>query len=187
MAKNKPSLQNICNAGEYFIASVLSANGFVTTVTLGRAEMYDLIAISYEGKTVLIQVKTAWYKNNTHWRLQEKSAHICHEKFFYAFVRLNEMKETPEYWIIPSRIVAEQAIGTHKLWLKTPGKKGQAHNDNPGRRFKIVKDKYSPKQFNINDINKGYNNVDYLLEFDKPLEDAVIERERRRKAWVTKK
>jgi len=38
---NKPSQQNIGNAGEYFIASILSSHNFISTITLGRAERYE--------------------------------------------------------------------------------------------------------------------------------------------------
>lgn len=55
----KPDSQNIANAGEYYIASILSTNGFTTTITLGRAEKFDIIAISPKGRTIKLQVKTA--------------------------------------------------------------------------------------------------------------------------------
>jgi hypothetical protein len=38
--------QNVGNAGEYYIASRLSAFNFIATITLGRAEKYDILALS---------------------------------------------------------------------------------------------------------------------------------------------
>jgi len=50
--KEKPDKNNIGNAGEYYIASILSSKGYVTTITLGRAEAYDIIAIRPYGKVI---------------------------------------------------------------------------------------------------------------------------------------
>lgn len=161
----KPNYQNIGNAGEYFMASILSAHGFTTTITLGRAEAYDIIAISPKGKTVKIQVKTAWAKTNS-WRLDIKNENVFHDDFFYAFVRLNEMKSSPDYWIIPSKIVAPFIKERHSLWLKTLGKKGQQHNDNNGRTFTIVPDKFIPQGFEFSQINQSQNNLQPILNLD---------------------
>ena len=60
----KVSKQNIGNAGEYFLASYLSANNFIVTITLGRAETYDIIAVNPRGKTFKISVKSRFPKAN---------------------------------------------------------------------------------------------------------------------------
>jgi len=38
-----------------------------------------------------------------------------------------------EYYVIPSEEMAKNVSAEHKLWLSTPGKKGQAHKDNKVR------------------------------------------------------
>ena len=43
---NQIQKQNIGNAGEYYIAALLSALNFTTTLTLGRAERYDILAVA---------------------------------------------------------------------------------------------------------------------------------------------
>lgn len=168
MKENKPDLQNIGNAGEYFMASVLSAYGFTTTLTLGRAEVYDIIAISPKGKTIKIQVKTSWAKTKS-WRCGEKNENVFAKDFFYAFVSLNEMKETIEYWIVPSKLVSLFIKKSHKRWLRTLGKKGQAHNDNPGRIFSMVIDKYTPNNLKskIKELIKCKNNINIIFKRDK--------------------
>jgi hypothetical protein len=107
----KPDNNNIGNAGEYYIASILSSKGYVTTITLGRAEAYDLIAISPKGKTVKIQVKTAWHDNNL-FRLSPKDEKD--KDCFYAFVTLKENKKPWEYYMVPSDIVAKSVSEAHK-------------------------------------------------------------------------
>lgn len=155
---NKPSQQNIGNTGEYFVASILSKHDFITTITLGRAESYDIIAVSPKGKTVKIQVKTAWTKTKR-WILNKKHEDKIAEDFFYAFIALNEGKEFPEFWIVPSKIVASFLKKSHKNWLETPGKNGRPHQDSPMRSFSIT------KEFDLNEINKGYNSLKPILEF----------------------
>jgi hypothetical protein len=38
-----------------------------------------------------------------------------------------------EYYIIPSRDMAENVAEAHELWLSTPGMKGEPHKDNTVR------------------------------------------------------
>ena len=38
-----------------------------------------------------------------------------------------------EYYVIPSEVMARHVAGAHELWLSTPGKKGQTHQDNKVR------------------------------------------------------
>lgn len=63
------------------------------------------------------------------------------DNIVYIFVSLNEL-ETPEYHIVPSKIVAERIKKEHREWLNTLGRNGQKHNDNPMRKFNDKEDKY---------------------------------------------
>jgi hypothetical protein len=164
---DKPDTQNIGNAGEYFVASILSAYGFTTTITLGRAEAYDILAISPNTKKAIkVQVKTAWSKT-TSWRLGEKCEKNASNDFFYFFVSLNDRKANPDYWVVSSKLVAKFIAERHKIWLNTPGKRIKQHTDNSGRTFVIKKDDWFPPRFNIEDIIKGQNKINEILEFDK--------------------
>jgi hypothetical protein len=69
--ENKIGKQNIGNAGEYYIAARLSAENFITTITLGRAEKYDILAVNPLGKTIKISVKTR-YKEVDRFPLSKK-------------------------------------------------------------------------------------------------------------------
>ena len=155
----KPDSQNICNTGEYYIASVLSANGFTTTITLGRAEKYDIIAINPNGVPVKVQVKTLFGKG-PQWRMGPK-----HEKedqnLFYIFIRLNDMEGEPEYWVVPSKVVASYVKWSYNKWLKSPGKKNQKHRPGPWRAFRVKEDKYSPENW-TKICKKYYKNINPL-------------------------
>jgi hypothetical protein len=160
----KPDNNNIGNAGEYFIASILSSRGYTTTITLGRAETYDIIAIKPDGKTIKIQVKTAWHDNNV-FRLSEKDGkQDRHLDYFYAFVTLKENKKQWEYYIVPAKIVAKLVNETHESWLKCLGKKGQKHNDSNIRLFQSKPVKHNPGWFTQELIDSFKNNINILEE-----------------------
>lgn len=149
MKKSNLSKQNTCNAGEYYIASILSANGYTATITLGRAEQYDILAVKQNGKTIKLQVKTL-RGSGPQWRMSPHNGESIENDLFFAFVRLNNMEKEPEYWIVPSEVVAKYIRKTHKKWLDTPGRKGQKHKDGPWRSFRIKSDRYTDTDWTEN-------------------------------------
>ena len=52
--------------------------------------------------------------------MNENAEKFIQENLFYVFVNLREM-ETPEYFILPSKIVGEYVARTHKLFLEQGG------------------------------------------------------------------
>jgi hypothetical protein len=158
----KPDSQNIGNAGEYFFAFILSAHGFTSTITLGRAETFDILAVNPNGKPVKISVKTRWGKVNS-WPLSDKCDDLVAPDLFYAFVRLNEMKEPPEFWVFPSSFIAPLISQSNQNWLKTPGKNGQKHNESSVRQFFVTGEKYWPKNISMKTIEDAKNNIKPLL------------------------
>ena len=125
--------QNVGNAGEYYIAARLSALDFVATITLGRAEKYDILAISPKGRVVKISVKTAQNEKARDFPLSRKDEEGAADDFYYAFVKLNKFNKEPDFWVIPSKVVCPLIANAHKKWLTITGSKGQAHNDSAMR------------------------------------------------------
>ena len=120
-------------AGEYFVAAELAKMGHIALITLRNTEAVDIVATNEKKKAVLIQVKTQ--QGNGHkWPLTFK-AEKSKSNFFYVFVTLKGRGERPEYYIVPSRVVAKSIAKNHRKWLKTPGRDGRAHKDNPMRIF----------------------------------------------------
>jgi len=142
----KPDNQNICNAGEYYLASILSSKGFTTTLTLGRAEKYDIMAINPKKKTIKLQIKTLFGKG-CQWRMSPKNEEIIENNLFYGFVRLNSLEKEPEFWIVPSRVVASQVKKSYNKWVNSLGRNGKKHKPGPWRAFRIKTDKYYPKKW----------------------------------------
>ncbi len=122
-------------AGEYFVAAELSRRGFMASVTLRNNDSIDIHASNLSNNKIFaIQVKTRQI-NGRSWPLNIKAETKSSKTFYYVFVSLKGLQERPEYFIVPSEIVADRAKESHQLWLKTPGKKGQAHNDSAMRIF----------------------------------------------------
>lgn len=157
--------QNIGNAGEYYFAARLSARNFIVTITLGRAERYDILAVSPTGKTYKFSLKTRYTSEVSAFTLSDKDERKSEDDLFYAFIRLHGFKKEPEFWIIPSKRVSEIIKNAHQTWRVTPGMKGQAHNDSSVRRLPIVLKgsdfKYYPKEWE-EEIKGYYNNFSLI-------------------------
>lgn len=122
------------NAGEYFVAGELERHGFTVAVPMSNTKDFDILAISRETlKQFAIQVKTTSYKQKV-WTLSQKNETLVGDNIIYFFVSLNEL-DTPEYHIVPSKIVSKVVTKSHQDWLKALGVKGQPHKDNPIRKF----------------------------------------------------
>jgi hypothetical protein len=138
--KLTPGLSGV--AGEYAVASELSRQGYLASITLRNAKGVDILAINENAtKSAAIQVKTNQdYRKN--WILNKKSEDFQAEHFFYIFVNLGTPSRHPEFHIVPSKVVAKYVTKNHRTWLNAPGKKGQARNDTTIRKFSDEKDEY---------------------------------------------
>jgi len=155
--------QNIGNAGEYYIASRLSAENFIVTITLGRAEKYDILAVNPNHKTLKISVKTRFLNNVDKFQLSEKDEIGGLDDFYYAFIKLNEFKSEPDFWIIPSKRVNEVLYNSHRKWLSINPK----NKDNPMRNLWIEKTKTSEELYPKNwweELKKYCKNIEQLKE-----------------------
>jgi hypothetical protein len=134
MSKTRPSSILAGVAGEYLVAGELSRRGWIASLTLRNTRGVDILVTS-EGldRSVGIQVKTR-RDSKPEWMLNKKAETMAHESLFYAFVRLMD-GEVPQYHLVPSAVVAEHTERTHREWLATPGRRGQARKDGPIRNF----------------------------------------------------
>lgn len=141
MQKNESKVekQNIGNAGEYFIASYLSSKDFTVTLTLGRAEKYDLLCVTPDDqRTIKISVKSK-LTGKPSFTLSEKDEKFHSEDFYYAFVLLNAYEALPDFWIIPSAKVNEVLSSASKKYYASHIKKnGEKPNDSKIRKLDLV-------------------------------------------------
>ena len=166
MTAQKAQKQNVGNAGEYYIAARLSALNFVATITLGRAEKYDILALSPSGRLVKISVKATQKERSSGFPLSSKDEKGASDDFYYAFVKLNGFKSEPCFWIIPSKIVCPLMKIAHKKWEDTPGRNGREHSKSNKMRWlpielKGADKKYYPQEWE-NEVKKYHKNLEQI-------------------------
>jgi len=129
-------------SGEYFVAAELSRRGFMASITLRNNDSVDIHASNISNNKIFaIQVKTN-QSGNRSWILNMRSESHQNENFFYIFVALKGLAERPEYFIVPSKNVADFVKRDYAHWIATPGKKGQAHNESKVRKFDDKNEEY---------------------------------------------
>lgn len=128
-------------SGEYFVAAELSRRGYVASLTLRNTRGIDLLVSNADAtKSVGIQVKTKQGRG-ADWMLNQKVEGDTAENLYFVFVTLNGL-DSPEYYVVPKKVVAKFSRENHARWLSTPGRYGQAHVDSPMRKFKDSEGKY---------------------------------------------
>lgn len=160
------SKQNIGNSGEYYIASRLSAENFIVTITLGRAEKYDIICVSPFNATYKISVKTRYSKTNG-FPLSVKDENGGADDFYYAFVILNEFEREPDFWIVPSNRVNEILRKSAAIYFNEKYQKnGNPHNDVGLRKFSLELNKTSRDLYPVDweeELEGYYKNLKQLV------------------------
>jgi hypothetical protein len=122
-------------AGEYYVAAELSKRGYLASITLRNSENIDIICSNQKGtKSMSIQVKTSSSKVPK-WILTKKSEDRYSDKLFYVFVLLKDLGAMPEYYIVPSKEVANYIRNSHKEWLKGTKKNGECRKDSSMRIY----------------------------------------------------
>lgn len=120
-------------AGEHLVLSRLLARGILATKAPDGTKAVDLLVhqVGPNGElagALAIQVKTRTRGANKGWHMSQKHEAQKESWLYFAFVDFEP--ETPIVYIIPSAKVAKVVEASHLAWLKRPGKRGQAHNDN---------------------------------------------------------
>lgn len=122
-------------AGEYLVAGELTLRGFLASITLRNSRGIDIIASNADGtKSVSIQVKTN-SSGKARWLLNKKSEEYFSRNHYYVFVALKELGQRPDFYVVPSKIVAEYAKNRHQNWLSKPKRDGTKRKDASMRSF----------------------------------------------------
>ena len=67
--------------------------------------------------------------------LNQKAEDYYSDTLFYVFVLLKGENERPDFYIVPSKVVAEHTKTTHQAWLDKGIKRGKEYNDTHMRKF----------------------------------------------------
>lgn len=132
-------------AGEYFVAGELSLRGYLAAITLRNSIGTDIIISNRDGEfSKSIQVKTN-SSGKPKWRLTKKCESLSSDNHYYVFVILKEMGKRPDYYIVPSKVVAKFARDNHKRWLQGTKKDGTKRKDTDLRAFVDEYGKYQER------------------------------------------
>lgn len=137
MSEKKISFNNTGISGEFYIAHILAKNNFKVNVSLGRTEGFDLFVQNPNGINITVSVKTRYSNKAKDIILSKKAETLIDESLFYALVRLNMPDGEPEFWIVPSNVVAEVVKTSYKIWKDAPRKDGKPHKDTKMRTLEL--------------------------------------------------
>ncbi len=142
MLSTKISGINAGVADEYFVAAELSKRGYIASITLRNTKGIDILATNADAtKSVNIQVKSSQGKSRR-WLLNKRAETYHARDLFYVFVNLRGEMDRPEFFIVPSKVVAKFVKEGYAEWRATPGRNWQKRNDTCMRVFVDKDDEY---------------------------------------------
>jgi len=147
--------------GLHYIFELLKKKGFNVTPKMnskGTGINY-LIVNTKNGGELKLRVRTR-PEDQEGYILNERNQENYDNTFFYIFVDSINKKD-PDFWVIPSKIVAKSIKDAHDKWLVTPRFKNKKHNDNPIRVFKTFNDAYYPSNWKES-LKKYYKHLDII-------------------------
>ncbi len=121
-------------AGEYLVCGELNKRGIIASLTIKNTKGIDILASNSDAsKSVGIQVKSTIHERKVYpsWMLGEKADNYFSENLFYIFVLLKEGDKRPDFYIVPSKSVADHTKFSHIEWLK----KGRSNKFSKIRKF----------------------------------------------------
>lgn len=121
----KRTSKNAGDAGEYFVAYMLSRLGIRAALTTSGSSAVDVIATIDGSKSISIQVKGSWARTQPRQWMVGKHIPTISPDYFYVFCNLSEdmsNKNAPEVFVVPSEIVASQSTWHHSVPLFRIGK-----------------------------------------------------------------
>jgi hypothetical protein len=143
--KRNLTVNDVSLAGEYAVLSQLKIRGFVAALTHAQTKAIDILVKDPDtGKQTSVEVKTRLKEDNQpsrdqtlgeimgEWLLKEDDETI-HDDLIYVFV--NAAEREPEFYVIPSSVVAKSLVDRRK-WRVANNKKQPSTKM---RRFRLGK------------------------------------------------
>ncbi len=152
------------NASQFFVAGELCRRGYSAVVTLGNTPNTDILCSNLAGtKFVHIQVKT-FRPGSGSCSVGKKAEKYFGDNFFWVLGGIPEPDSDKEfeYYIIPSKIMSENIRERHQLWLKSPGRSGQNHNDTNVRAI-LLPPNSSPYFWDISEYRNRWELIEDKL------------------------
>jgi hypothetical protein len=136
MVKSTTSLLGA--SGEHFVMAELLRRDLIAALAPQGAPNMDIVVTDVTGESLCgVQVKTRRKLGaDGGWHMRLKHENLVSDKLFYCFVDLGlNALDDPEYFVVPSKVVAKAIKGSHQVWLSNPGKNGHIRKDSSMRRF----------------------------------------------------
>jgi len=118
------------DASQFFVAGELCRRELVAVVTLGNCPTTDILVSNSSGtRFAHVQVKTFVPGSRTA-SVGLKSERDFGSAFFWVLAGIPkpDSRKAFEYYIIPSVDIARNMRDNFKIWVSTPGAKGQKRN-----------------------------------------------------------
>ncbi len=129
-------------AGEYLVAGELSLRGYIASITLRNSRGIDIIVSSSDSsQSATLQVKTN-SSGKPDWMLNKKAETFAANNHYYVFVSLAEIGKRPDFYVVPSNVVAAFVTESHAYWLALPKRDGSPRKDSSMRKFLDPEGKY---------------------------------------------
>lgn len=126
-AKLEKPLVGAC--GVFYVSAELSRRGWIAMPTIRNTSGIDIIATK-DDKDVNIQVKTNSY-GKIKYPMNKSNEELVDDDLYYVFVTLKGEDERPDFYILPSKLVAKYIKETHKKFASLE----------PRRRLKKAREK----------------------------------------------
>ena len=134
-------------------------------VTMGNTPNTDILCSNIAGtRFVHIQVKTFVPGNRT-CSVGMKAEKDFGKKFFWVLGGIPQPNTNAdfEYYIIPASVMAKHIVEAHRLWLASPGVKGQEHKDSSVRIVHLPPHESSYSKLNLNKYRDRWDLIEQKL------------------------
>ncbi|MHB9807023.1 hypothetical protein [Pantoea ananatis] len=116
----KRTSKNAGDAGEYYVAYMLSRLGISAALTTSGSSAVDIIATIDGSKSISIQVKGSWARSAPRQWTVGNHRPIVSPDFFYVLCNMSEdigNNAAPEIFVVPSASINDTSTWHHKVPL----------------------------------------------------------------------
>lgn len=149
------------DAAQFFVAGELCRRQLVAVVTMGNCPNTDILVSNAGGTRFChVQVKT-FVPGNTTVSVGMKSERDFGPLFFWvlAGIPVPDSGKDFEFYVVPSEDMAKAVSESFKLWVATPGKQGQKHDETTKVRSLQLPPRAEPNGWTLQPYLNGWDRI----------------------------
>jgi hypothetical protein len=131
--------------GVFYVSAELSRKNWIAMPTIRNTSGIDIIATK-DDKVVNIQVKTNSY-GKIKYLMNKSNEELIDDNLYYVFVTLKDENERPDFYILPSRLVANYIKETQKKWVHLKPRRRPMRADEKEETTKKRRETTTMRQF----------------------------------------